>query len=356
MSREHLRKLSVASVAIAGLVLLLMVLQGTLGGHKVQPGNVAISTPPLLEGMRKAQVVRRETDDLMTWPGTVQAHNYAELAPKLMGRILEVRVVVGDTVKTGQVLAVLDDRDLRARLNEARAALIAAQAQATEAAADEQRTRRLFDKQAATAQELEAAVARGQSGRAAVAQAKSKVTETEVLLSENLITAPFPGKVVRRLADPGQMGLPGRPILTVQESARLKFLAQVPASCAQALVVGQSLEVRVEAQELPAQIEELAPAADPQSRTIAVKLSLPEAAATRPGSFGRLIQACGRHEALLIPTEAVVRIGQLEQVQVLTDDGPRRRLIRTGKTYEREIEVLSGLKEGETVLLAQVTE
>jgi len=342
----------VAAAAVGGLVLLLLYLQGTLGGHKVTPGVVPLGTTSAPVGSN-VTVVRREVDDLVDWPGTVTSRSVANLAPKVMARVLEVRVSAGATVKAGEVLAVLDDRDVRSRTEQARAALTAAQAQAAQVEADQRRTRTLFQKQAATQQDLEAIDARAKTVRAQVAQARDAVTEAEVLLGETTVRAPFDGVVAARLVDPGDTASPATPVLVVHDPTSLRLEARIAERCAGPLNVGMVLPVHVDTldHDLEARIDEIAPAADPRSRTVLVKAALPADPGLRPGAFGSLRAPCGRHAALLIPATAVTRTGQLESVRLLVDGAARVRHIRTGKPYGDQVEVLSGLQEGEQVLL-----
>jgi multidrug efflux pump subunit AcrA (membrane-fusion protein) len=99
-----------------------------------------------------------------------------------------------------------------------------------------------------------------------------------------------------------------------------------------------------------AQIDEISPEVDPQTRTQLIKVALPAIEGLQPGYFGWLEQACGQHEALLIPASAVQHIGQLEVVKVLSEGRQLMRHIRTGKTFGDQVEVISGLHEGETVI------
>ena len=96
--------------------------------------------------------------------------------------------------------------------------------------------------------------------------------------------------------------------------------------------------------------QEITPAADPKTSTVLVKASLENPNAAKPGLFAWLEQDCGNRKALLIPSTAVSRSGQLEAVRLVLDGGTRLRHIRTGKAYEGLVEVLSGLNEGDVVL------
>jgi multidrug efflux pump subunit AcrA (membrane-fusion protein) len=84
---------------------------------------------------------------------------------------------------------------------------------------------------------------------------------------------------------------------------------------------------------------------------VLVKARLPEGSSINPGAFGWLQQACGRSEVLILPDAAVSRIGQLERVRLVVDGQSRVRLVRTGKRYDGQLEIISGLKEGDTVVV-----
>src|SRR5512143_1688096 len=197
-------KVLVAAGAVIALILLLLYIQGTIGGHKVRPVTVPLGTAgsPTLNTVT---VEKRQVDDVVDWPGTVRSRSVANVAPKVMARVLEVRVTAGTCVKQGEVVAVLDDRELRSRAEQARAALAAAEAQAGQAEADSRRARVLIQKPAPTPQALGAAEARAKATRAQAAQARDGLSEVQVLLGETTVRAPFDGVVAERLVDPGDM-------------------------------------------------------------------------------------------------------------------------------------------------------
>jgi RND family efflux transporter MFP subunit len=277
----------------------------------------------------------------------------AQIAAKVPGRILEIAVKAGDTVTAGQVLAHLDERELQAKLNQARAAQAAAEAQAASAGADARRMQNLFDREAATRQMLDSTLAASRSAAARVAEARAAVVAAESVAGETVLRAPFGGAVVKRFMDPGDMALPGQPVLTLQSEQALRVEAAVPESCARLLKEGQELSARIGRATQPALIEEIAPAADPQTRTVLIKAALESRSNTQPGAFAWLEQACGHHSALLIPESAVSRAGQLESVRVVRDGQARLRHVRTGKAHEGLVEILSGLNEGDVVLLGE---
>ena len=340
----------VALAGVAALVILLVYLEGGLGAHKVAPGVVPVATA----GRGPASEVRveqREVEDWVDWPATVTSRQVANLAPKLMARILEVRVDVGSVVKQGEIVVVLDDRDVRTRVQQAEGALRSLEALATQADVELRRAQLLFQKQVGTRQDLDAADARSKSTRAQVAQSSDGLAEAQVMLSETSMRAPFDGIVAARLADPGDMAVPGKPIAIIHDPSALRLEANVSEACARSLAVGTPLPVRIAAEELVARIEEISPASDAQSRTLLVKAALTAGPHLRPGLFASVRLACGTHTALLVPAGAIVRSGQLESVRVRVDGEMRLRSVRTGKAYGDQVEVLSGLQAGSTVLV-----
>jgi len=348
---KNINTIITISAAVLALILLLMYMQGSFVS-KVPPGlspSVSDSKPP---ESQTAVVEKKQVDDILTWPGTVKSRTVANIAPKMTARILEIKVNAGDKVKKGDVIARLDERDIRAQENTALAALAGANAQANRAKADEQRIRSLYSKEAATREKFDTVIAQAKETQAGVSQASSAVSEIRTHLADTLLLAPFDGIVVKRLKEPGDMGLPGVPVVSLQTPQGLRLEADVPTTCAGRYSIGMEVTVRIDTLGLStnAKIDEISPEVDPQTRTQLIKIALPTIAGLQPGYFGWLEQACDQHETLLIPISAVQHIGQLEVVKVLSEGRQVMRHIRTAKSFGDQIEVISGLHAGETVI------
>jgi RND family efflux transporter MFP subunit len=339
-----------ASVSILGLIVLLVWMQGGFTS-KTPPGTAQAAedrTPP--RGPT-AQAEILEIDEVMVWPGLVSARSVMQVASKVPARVLEIAVRAGDAVKKGQVLVRLDERELQSRLGQARSMLAATQAEAARAGTDAQRMRNLFEREAATQQSLEAAQAAAKSSEARVREAQATVAAAASVLTETVLRAPFDGTVVRRDREPGDMAMPGASVLTLQSGQKLRVEAAIPERCAGHLVLGSRLKARIGAKDYAVELEEIAPAADPSSHTVLVKAGLETQGGAQPGAFAWLEQSCGRHRALAIPESAVVRSGQLASVHLVASGKTMLRHVRTGKTHDGKVEILSGLKEGDAVLL-----
>jgi len=393
-----------------GLVLLLVWMEGGFE-PKTPPGLRAAVVAEKPRPGTTVRVERRDAEDVFNWPGTVAALTVTQVAPKLSGRLLDITVRAGSPVKRGQTLARLDASGVQAqlgqaraalnaveaaarrvraeasesqsRLGQARAALAAAEAEAHRARADATRLRNLYAKEAATRQDLDAAEAAagatdarvaqardvireveahlGETVRAAasaadaqVTQARDAVREAETHLSDTVLLAPFDSVVVRRHQEPGDMAQPGVPVLTLQQSEFLRIEAAIPAACAGLIALGTPLTARIApgTQDLKVLVDEIQPSADPQTRTVLVKARLPAHSGAQPGAFAWLQQACGNDTVLLVPAAAVSRIGQLESVRRVINGQTQLRHVRTGKRYGDSVEILSGLAEGDSVLIA----
>ena len=347
--------LQIAATTLA-LVLFLMWMEGAFKA-KAMPGLAEVQAAESRPSGLTARVERRVQSELLSWPATVAALKVIQIAPKVPGRILEITVRAGQRVTRGQVLARLDDAEVRARLAQTRSALIAAEAGAARHRADAARLRNLYDREAATRQDLDAALAIAKAGDAQVDQARQAIREIESHLGESVLLAPFEGVIDRRVQEPGDMALPGAPILTLLQADTLRVEANVPASCAPFLQMGQTLTARLgaPAHEARVVVDEVQPSNDPLSRTVLVKARLTAQSGAQPGAFAWLQQSCGFETVLVVPAAAVTRIGQLESVRLVVDGQVRLRHVRTGKRFGDEVEILSGLNEGDTVRIAGAT-
>ena len=341
-------------IALTGLTLVILYALGLLSGDsKIEPGNSANSKPNLQADLPTLTLVKQSADHAVAWQGNVRSRMEVKIAPKLNARIIEVSVHPGQRVKQGDVLVHLDDRDLQAAYQAAQAALVAVQAQSVQAHADEKRIADLFNKQAATRQNYDAALAQAQAAQAMVSQARRVAEQRQVMLGENVLRAPFEGIIGERLQEPGDMGLPNQPIVTLLKPKDLRLESAIAGYCTHHIKLGMKVNVRIDAiqQTLIGQIDEITPEVDAQTGSQLIKVGLPVTENLQQGQFGWLDLDCQpQQQALLIPATAVIHYGQLETVKVIEDQQIMIRHIRTGKQYGDQLEVLSGLHEGDKII------
>jgi len=305
-------------------------------GHKTERAGVT----PLPTATVRAQTVeskkRTATEDVM---GTVRAKLRASIEAKVSGKIERMLVAPGQVVQAGEVLAVIDAREVRARYDQA----VAVRQQAE---ADLKRLTSLLEQKILSQAEFDSAQARA---RVAIAG----VTEAEAMLGYTKVSAPFAGVITRKHADVGDLATPSKPLLDMEDSRALRLQADVPEAIVGKLTLGEKLPVRVTAveKELEGIVSEIAPAADPGSRTFLVKLDLPDAAGLRAGQFGRVAMPVGETSALRVPVSAVVQRGQMEIVFVVSENKAQLRLVKTGKRIGSEVELISGVEAGEKIVV-----
>ncbi len=338
--RKLLRIIWKPLIGVAGLAVLIIWTTGAFT-DRVEPG-VEEYTPGLALPADAERVPVRiaSVPHLVDTVGTVASDHAVPLSPRISAAIEEVLVSAGDRVTRDQVVIRLADRDLRAALNDARASLRRAET-------EYERIKRLHEKEAATEQQLIAA-------ESAFRSAESRVDEAETMLSYTEIRAPMDGMVGDRHAEAGMLAQPGQTLLSLYDPTVMRLDAAVPVRLVDYLAIGDTLRVQLERPDrvVDGRVHRVVSEIDPRSRTqtIQVMLDLDEAAVL-PGTFGRLRIPTTERERHLVPTTAVYRVGQLELVQVVTDERAIRRLVKTGQTLNDEIEVLSGLQEGDEVLV-----
>ncbi|WP_299462333.1 efflux RND transporter periplasmic adaptor subunit [uncultured Gimesia sp.] len=287
--------------------------------------------------------------------GTLKASSRTIVASKVLASIAQIHVKAGDQVSKGQPLIDLDAKEYQSRLSQAKQSEVSTAATHAEAEKDFKRVETLLKKNVVTKSDFDRATRELQVAEAEESRAKQAVTEAEILLSYTKIKAAKNGRIVDRLAEPGDIANPGAPLLVLYDATSLRLEAPVEEQLAVKLRLGDQLKVYVDAleREFEATIDEIVPQADAPSRSFLVKASLPRSEDLYEGMFGRLRIPAGSRKHLCLEMDAIERIGQLEFVDVVRPDGTlERRFIKTGQVgIPGRQEVLSGLQAGDQVLL-----
>ena len=271
--------------------------------------------------------------------GTVRARLRAVIEAKISGKIDRMAVVPGQTVRQGALLARIEAREVEARLEQALAVR-------EQAAADLKRYASLREQNILAESQYDAAQSKFRVADAAV-------SEAETLLGYTDVHAPFSGVITSKHADVGDLAAPGKPLLELEDARTLRLEADVPEAVVGALTLGDRLSVRLAAVdgELRGVVSEIAPASDPGSRTFLVKLDLPAVQGVRAGQFGRVLVPVGGSATVRVPASAVVARGQMEFVVVAAEGTARLRIVKTGKRAGDDVELVSGVEAGETVVV-----
>ena len=283
--------------------------------------------------------------------GTIQAEQFASVTPRVVANINEMRVSAGQRVGSGAPLVVLDDRELRHRLEQAQGALASAEATLAQARSDYQRDKLVFDQQGISAYDFEHTQTNLRIAEANLHRLQQAEKEAEVDLSFTMVRSPFAGVVVDKLANLGDQAMPGKPLLTMYQDGRFWLEVNVPEDLLGHVHLHDVLPFRIDAlgTEMRGQVVEIVPSSDPASRTVVARLRLRSTRDVLPGMFGRLLLPTKPEKRLMVPAQALVRAGQLTLVDVVRDGRIERRAVQLGQAAGDQFEVLSGLSAGETV-------
>jgi RND family efflux transporter MFP subunit len=335
--------------AAASLTLLLMFLAGFFHQKVVaHQGKVHDQSNAPLSAVRLIQKPRYETA-----VGTIKAVHEAAVASRLLSRVVEINAKASQPVQRDDVLLRLDDKELQARHKQAEAARASAKATLENASAEYERAKRLVSGRSIALQEFDRAATAFRTAQADVARSEQAVHEATALLAHATIRAPLTGIVIDKKVEVGDTVTPGQTLVTIFNPAKMQMLVSVRESLALKLRVGQKVPGRIESldYEGEATISEIVPEAQATSRSFTVKVVGPCPPGVYSGMFGRIDIPLEDEEIIVVPAAAIRRVGQLEIIQVVEEGQLLRRNILTGRTIGADLEVLSGLRPGERVVL-----
>ncbi len=346
--------LTLAALFTAGIIALMMVLAGVFE-PKVKVGQSPSEPQAKGEAADRAlgvvKRVRRPRQESAV--GTIRAVYEAIVASKILARVEEVRVKAGQEVKQGDVLVVLDKADLKSRMEQAMSTETSAKAKYDQAEIEFGRAQRLRMRESITQSEFDQASTALKSAKAELERARQAVEETKIVESYATVRAPMSGKVVDKKVNGGDTVSPGQMMVTMYDPTHMQMIVTVRESLALRLKVGQIVPARLDSlgYDCHAKVSEIVPEAQAESRSFQVKVTGPCPPNVISGMFGRIFIPLDDEDLLIVPDSAVRRVGQLDEVDVVEGEAVARRAVQLGRAIEEGREVLSGLKEGEKVIL-----
>jgi RND family efflux transporter MFP subunit len=297
-----------------------------------------------------------------------------------MGYVQQVGAKEGDHVSAGQLLIALEARDLeagyrraelgrtevQASIPEADYAISAAKANLDLAQVTCKRVEDLAAKKSVTTQELDEATARLKAAQSnydmarprraqldsRVAQAEQEMRSAAITRDYARIAAPFAGTVTAKMVDPGNLALPGAPLVTLEQDSAYRLEAAVDESKIVTIRTGTAVEAAIDAlgRKLNGRVAEIVPSVDAASRSYLVRIDLPPTPQLRTGMFGRACFTGQARSVTTLPAAALVERGQLQSVFVAGNGVARTRIVTLGSRSGDAYEVLSGLSPGELII------
>ncbi len=347
-------------------------------GEEIPPGTTSSKIPAVVKTATSI-IEFFEQPQFYEASGTVFARTAATVSAKVMGEIREVLVQEGDMVAAGEILVVIDDSQVSAQLRQTKAALAEANqgAKAAQAALEsaqasskfaEKTFRRyelLLENESVSVQEFDevktrydqatAGLSQTKSMRDAaqnrIAQAKAALFVVKTAFDDTTVTAPYDATVTAKLKDKGDLASPGIPLIRLEETGFFEVQMVLPESHIHQVNTGDQLSVRIPSfqnEALTGKIKTINQTADPGIRSFQVKVSLPDLPGIRAGMYARVLIPIGETGMILVPETAVIHHGQLCGVYIV-DAGQiaHFRLIRPGRLFGPQMEVLSGVTVGD---------
>jgi membrane fusion protein (multidrug efflux system) len=330
--------------------------------------GMSVSDEPESPAQRIARVsaldmTPRTFQEIIPITGSVMAPSDASLSAQTAGTLTEL-AAVGTRVESGQVVAQLDDRLIRAGLEQARAALASAESQARLAEETWRRQEPLFQDSIISALEFENVLTQRNQARSTLAQAQAAVAQAEQQLENTLVRAPFAGTVEERFAERGEQVLPGSPIVRVVNTRNLKVTAGVPETYAVDIRRGSGVTLSFRAYtavDRQATVSFVGSVINPQNRTFQIEIDLDNPDGLLKPAMIADVKLTRRtlSNQMVIPQTAVLRDETGTSVYVVeTIAGQtvaQRRSITVGASYEGQTVVTSGLASGDRVITAGQT-
>ncbi len=324
--------------------------------------------------------------------GTVTSNACVSIASQVMGVVTAVFADEGNFVRKEQMLIEINKTEIEARLKQARSQVLESQSELEEAESNLkgsqyaqssaeahrvledqtfQRYKELRKRNSVSAQEYDEATARQTAAQsdleratqairsaqakkarilAHVEQSKAALAEVETQLGYTAITSPIDGIVTKKLVNPGDLATPGTTLLKLeQENYRLEV--PVDESAFSKIKLKQPVAITITDRQITATVDDIVPATDPETRSFIVKINLPRGLNVRSGMFGKAQFVMGKQDLLTIPIKSLTQNGQLTAVYLVDESNTiHMRIIKTGRKFADQIEILSGLNKGDRIV------
>ncbi|MCK6263633.1 efflux RND transporter periplasmic adaptor subunit [Vibrio sp. ZSDE26] len=311
--------------------------------HRVM-NSTQMSPPNTITLAAKAEPISRE------FSGVVIAKHRTDISARLTARVAEVLVEVGDNVNQGDILMRLDSDDLDARVVQTEQALSGAQAKLNAARKEYVRSKELLQKKLVSQANFDNAESQLQTAKANFNQTKAAVSEAQTTFGFSIISAPFSGVITQKPINVGDTASPGNLLVSLYQPTKLQVEAYIAESTMSSIELGEKLNVELPSSSINtyAKVSEITPSADSRSRSYKIKLDLDLVEDVYPGMYAKLNVDVGHRDILRVPMASVMKIGQLDYVNVWNGEYVSRRLVQLGENGR----VRKGLVEGEEVVVS----
>ncbi len=306
--------------------------------------------------------------------GSLVGAQTVDIVPRAQGRLQTIGVRIGDPVSKGQVLAKVEDQELREQLRQADASFEVARATIRQREADLSfaktnldRNKSLFDRSLLPRQSLDDAEARYQAAQAQLdlaqaqlQQASSRREELRINLGNTTVYSPVTGFVAKRFVDPGAFVTQNVTLLSVVDISTVRLVVNLVERDLRKVSVGAGASVEVDAypgELFEGRVARVAPVLDPATRTAEMEIEIPNRSARlKPGMYARVrLISANKENALVVPKSAVIDSQGRKGVFLVRNGQALLRVVTLGLEEADRIEVTDGLTEGDEVVSTGAT-
>ena len=347
-------KLKNTTIQILGLSLFLsLVLTGCSDSKTNYTGNQELVT------VQVATSVLPKNESYFSASGQIEAEQFANISTRMMGYVTRVYVKVGDKVRKGQSLIDINNADMEAKKAQTQAGIIQAQARFNTAKKDLDRFQVLFDQNSASQKELEDVKTQYNIAEAQLENARQMENEVEAMLSYSNIKAPFKGVITSKSVKAGDMANPGQHLLSLEAPDNFVAKVMVPETNIPYVHQNDSVKVYVKSNEqtLAGTVSEISTSSQNSGGQylVKIKLGIPQETKLYSGMFisADFPSSHTSNNQVLVPKQAIVRKGNLQGIYTVSASNTAiLRWLKLGRSVGDQIEVLSGLSEGEQYILS----
>jgi len=306
-------------------------------------------------------VERSDIESTLSVSGTISAlpNQDVRVSSLVPGRVAHMLVAEGDRVTEGQVLANIDDRLFHDQVRQAQGAVDQAKANMENSDLSFQRNQRLLNRGIAAQKDFEDARTQAAVNKALLAQSEAALSLAQLNLTRTDVRSPLTGMVVKRLLSAGEQvdGTAAQPIFEVANTSEVELYGNVPALYLQKIRVGESLSISADAfpgKEFQSHIVAISPAVDPTTNVGLVRIRIANGAGLlRLGMFLTATVPLETHRKALVAAVQAVYRDQDGNPQIYRVDGEKAEAVpvKLGLETKDRVELLSGAKEGDTIIL-----
>lgn len=310
----------------------------------------------------RAEEAKRETvEENISFTGDIEAQFRVTVYSKVGGEIEKLAVDIGDDVRKGDLIAQVEKKKLVLQVERLDASLEGAKINLEKFRKDYERIKSLFEKNAVSQQKMDNTGAAYKSAQAQVKELEASLALAEIQLAGSRICAPIKGTVAKKFIDEGEMIVDASmtknaPLVTIVDMDIVKVVVSVTGRDIVRVKIGQEARVRVDTYPnriFVGKVSNISPVLSPLSRTAPVEIEIANSPhLLKPGMFARVKIITGRHEnVLVLPIEAIIYQGVKENLFVVEENIARLREVKTGFNDGEMVEILSGLRETEKVIV-----